>query len=69
MKVVKVINNNLVRSYEKGTEVLVTGSGIGFQKKPGDEIDPSRIEKVYRISDQGIESRLAQIVDQIPGEL
>ena len=68
MKVVKTINNNLVRSYEKGTEVLVMGSGIGFQKKPGDEIDSSRIEKVYRISDQGIESKLAQIVDQIPAE-
>lgn len=34
MKVNKVINNNLVRSFdEKGNEVLVMGCGLGYKKK------------------------------------
>lgn len=37
MKILKVINNNVVSAYnEQGKEVVVTGKGVGFQKKAGD---------------------------------
>lgn len=40
MKVIKVINNNIIKSYDaKNQEVLVMGCGIGFKKKPGDEVE------------------------------
>ncbi|WP_278287246.1 CAT RNA binding domain-containing protein [Cellulosilyticum ruminicola] len=53
MKVVKVINNNLIKSVdEKNNEILVMGCGLGFKKVAGDEIDESLIEKVYTCNEQ-----------------
>lgn len=68
MKVDKVINNNLVRSYdEKGREALIMGCGLGFKKKPGDEIDESLVEKVY-VSSHERSDKLAAILENIPYE-
>lgn len=48
MKIVKIFNNNAVATISKNKEDLIlTGSGIGFQKKIGDEVDPGKIEKKY----------------------
>ena len=42
MKIIKVINNNTVCTLDKkGREQIVSGKGIGFGKKRGDEIDPA----------------------------
>lgn len=69
MKVDKVINNNLVRSYdEKGRELLVMGCGLGFKKKPGDEIDEGLVEKVYLSTSQDRSDKLASILESIPYE-
>lgn len=70
MKVDKVINNNLVRSInEKGQEVLVMGSGLGFKKKPGDSIDQRKIEKIYILSQEnGDGQRLGQLLARVPVE-
>ena len=39
MKIVKIFNNNAVATISKNKEDLIlTGSGIGFQKKIGDEV-------------------------------
>ena len=34
-----------------GQEAIVLGNGIGFRKRPGDEIDDSKIQKVYYVQD------------------
>ena len=47
MKVSKVFNNNCIATLIDEQEVIVTGSGIGFQKKAGDDIDETRIEKTF----------------------
>ncbi|WP_035293273.1 PRD domain-containing protein [Clostridium sp. KNHs214] len=50
MKIIKVFNNNIVATVTKDkTEMVVTGSGIGFQKRAGDAIDEKKIEKKYII--------------------
>ena len=42
MRVLNVINNNVVSSLdEKTREIVVMGKGIGFHKKPGEEIADS----------------------------
>lgn len=52
MKILKVINNNVVSAYDdKGKEVVVTGKGIGFKKKAEDQIDNDKIEKIFRLDD------------------
>lgn len=69
MKVDKVINNNLVRSYdEKGREALIMGCGLGFKKKPGDEIDESLVEKIYVSASHERSDKLAAILENIPYE-
>lgn len=69
MTVEKVINNNLVRSFNgSGQEVLVMGCGLGFKKKPGDEIDESLIEKVYTAENTADFNRLTQLLEKIPQE-
>lgn len=50
MKITKIFNNNSVATLaEDQTEMILTGSGIGFHKKVGDEIEEARIEKRYVI--------------------
>ena len=46
LKIIKIFNNNSIAalSDELG-DIILTGSGIGFQKKIGDLVDESRIEK------------------------
>ena len=69
MKVNKVINNNLVRSFdEKGNEVLVMGCGLGYEKKADDEIDMSMVEKIYRITDENTAQKLSDLLLEIPQE-
>lgn len=69
MKVVKVINNNLIKSYDDNkNEILVMGCGLGFKKAPGDEIDDTIIEKVYTCNDKTSSNRLIQLLEKIPIE-
>lgn len=50
MKIVRIINNNVISSIgERGKEVVVMGKGIGFQRKPGDEIAPEKVEKIFSL--------------------
>lgn len=48
MKVDRIYNNNVIQvQSEQGQEIIVMGRGIGFQKKVGDAIDTSLIEKTF----------------------
>lgn len=69
MKIKKVVNNNIVISDDSSDkEVVVMGRGIGFQKKIGEAIDESMIEKVYIDSDELSVSKLTQLLSEIPLE-
>ena len=53
MQIIKVINNNVISSEDdKGKEIVVMGKGIGFGKKAGEEIDETKIEKVFSLPDE-----------------
>lgn len=68
MKVVKVINNNVVSSLdEKEREVIVLGKGIGFHKNPGDTIDDGAVEKVFRLPNAS-QNQFEKLVEEIPYE-
>ncbi|SFR94108.1 BglG family transcription antiterminator LicT [Anaeromicropila populeti] len=69
MKVVKVINNNLIKSYdEQHNEILVMGCGLGFKKSPGDEVNTSAIEKIYTCADKTSSHQLIGLLEKIPLE-
>ena len=69
MKIDKIINNNLIRTFDNnGKEVLVMGCGLGFQKKIGDIVDQSKIEKIYAIKNKSDSNKLMTLLSEIPLE-
>lgn len=52
MEAIKVFNNNVVLVQDaQGQEAIVMGRGLGFQKKSGDQLDESLIEKIFVLSE------------------
>ena len=52
MRSTKIFNNSAVAVITpSGQEAIALGNGIGFRKRPGDEIDDSKIQKVYYVQD------------------
>lgn len=51
MVITRVINNNTVATSANSKEIILTGAGIGFHKKPGETVDVKKIEKVYQLRD------------------
>lgn len=65
----KVLNNNVVTIIsEKGEESVVMGRGLAFQKKKGDEIDESKIEKIFVLENKSINEKLLTLVNDIPAK-
>lgn len=70
MKIIKVLNNNVaIVLNEQGREEVIMGKGICYQKRTGDEIDPSRTEKTYSIRTQGLASQLGDMISVIPEDI
>ena len=68
MQIIKVINNNVISSEDdKGKEIVVMGKGIGFGKKAGEEIDETKIEKVFSLPDEST-SQFMQVVKDMSYE-
>lgn len=70
MKIEKIINNNLVQSFDNShKEVLVMGCGLGFKKKIGETIDKNKIEKIYSLEDKNYSNKLIELLSGIPLEI
>ena len=69
MRIKKIINNNILCAEdEKGNELIVTGRGIGFQRRRGEEIDPATVERTYRMEEESGQQKLRELVEKIPIE-
>lgn len=69
MKIDKVINNNIISSFDEcGREIVVMGRGLGFKKKPGQEVDDQMVEKVFRMDDKAKTDHLKSLLSQMPIE-
>lgn len=69
MKVLKVINNNMVSTRDsRGKEIIVMGCGLGFKTKPGSEINESRIERIYKMDNQSQTEQLISLFEELPLE-
>lgn len=53
MKITKIINNNAIYTKEKGgTELILMGSGIGWNTRVGNTVDPQKIQKSFVLKNQ-----------------
>lgn len=67
MKIIRIYNNNVVVTVDKhGNETIVTGKGLAFQKKVGDEIEQQTVEKTFILKDEQIISRLEEVLKDTP---
>ncbi|CAG9001677.1 MAG: Cryptic beta-glucoside bgl operon antiterminator [Candidatus Celerinatantimonas neptuna] len=70
MKISKVLNNNVVVVVsDSGKEQIVMGRGLGFQKKPGELLDASLVEKTFSSSENQVSERLTELLQDIPIEV
>lgn len=66
LKILKVFNNNSVAAISDDLgDIILTGSGIGYQKKAGDLVDQTKIEKTYLFKDDQ-KKRFEQSIAEVP---
>lgn len=66
MKVLRVFNNNVVLVKDDAErEVILTGRGLGFQVRPGQGVDTSRIERTFMPVDGRDPDHLAELLSAI----
>ena len=63
MKILRVLNNNVVLSRDaSGREVILTGRGLGFQNRPGQEVDPRAVVRTFVPTDGRDPDNLATVL-------
>lgn len=69
MEVLRVFNNNVVLARRDGwQDVIATGRGLGFQAKPGQQVDEKRLVRLF-VPDEGRDGdTLGSLVAAIPPE-
>lgn len=69
MKVTRIINNNVIAAVdEQNHELVLMGSGIGFKRKIGDEVDPANVEKQFTRFDEKQVLNFQRLAKEIPYE-
>ncbi|MBC2581796.1 BglG family transcription antiterminator LicT [Clostridium sp. DJ247] len=70
MKIEKILNNNVATTIDEktGLEEVIMGRGIAFKKKVGEEIDESKIEKIFLIKNETENIKFQKLINQIPLE-
>ena len=69
MKIAKVINNNVISVIDAHKkELVVMGRGIAFQKRPGDLVDESKIEKTFKLDNKDVSEKFKTLLYDVPME-
>lgn len=69
MEILRVFNNNLVLAQDEGgREVILTGRGLGFQARPGMEVDRARVVRRFVPAAGRDPDHLAELLAGIPPE-
>ena len=67
MEILRVLNNNVVLARDEiGREAILTGRGLGFQRKRGQDVDVSLISRRYIPADNA--QSVAEVIAGIPLE-
>ncbi|MFL0252000.1 BglG family transcription antiterminator LicT [Clostridium neuense] len=70
MIIKKILNNNAVTTLDETTklEKVIMGKGIAFQKKVGDIINESKIDKVFVIENENENEKFQALIHETPME-
>jgi len=69
LKIAKVINNNVISVIDAHKkELVVMGRGIAFQKRPGDLVDESKIEKTFKLDNKDVSEKFKTLLYDVPME-
>ena len=69
VKIIRVLNTNAVVSVDsQGMELIMTGPGIGFKKRKGENIDQALVDKTYHLENKEESKRLQEVVKEISEE-
>lgn len=67
MKIVQSLNQNAVLvKNENNEEMILTGRGIGYKKKPGDSVDNDKISQIYRFDYSTEQKEIVDSIKNIP---
>ncbi|MEF7612208.1 PRD domain-containing protein [Enterococcus casseliflavus] len=66
MKIIRIINNNIITSEKDGNEVVVMGKAIGYKKSVGDTIDKDNIEKIFFMEEKKKLNQLEHLLKDVP---
>lgn len=67
MIIKRIFNNNVVLvEKENHTEMVIMGKGVAFQKKTGQVIDDSLIEKTFVLETRELAAKLSELLSEIP---
>ncbi|MFA9558946.1 glucose PTS transporter transcription antiterminator GlcT [Evansella sp. AB-rgal1] len=66
IQVVKVLNNNvLIANHQNYQEVVLIGKGLGFGKKPGDEVAGEKAEKFFVLRDEKEQEQYKHLLEYV----
>jgi len=69
MRIDKIINNNIVSVRDhQGIEMVAMGKGIGFGRRPGDEIDDKTVEKIFTLNNMDGKEYFKELLASLPLE-
>lgn len=68
MKVLKIINNNFIVARDRETEVVAMGRGLGFDVEVGQDIDLSKVQKIFRLGEKKYLKQYSEIIENTPEE-
>lgn len=67
MKIAKVINNNVISVLQSdGSELVIMGKGLAFQKKPGQDVDQLKIQKVFALKNKETSDNFKMLLREVP---
>lgn len=64
----KVLNSSVVLVENNGKEMIALGKGIGFGKKPGDQIPDEQVDKIFLEVEEQKSVQIVELVGEIPFE-
>mgnify|MGYP004712289259 CR=1 FL=1 len=66
MRIRQILNNNVVSVVDaSGSEFILTGRGLGFNARVGDDVAQDKVEKTFTLDD-ATHSRFKVLIDEIP---